>query len=77
MIVGDKEVVVYSKANCPACVKLKNELSLKAIEFTEIRVDLKPEYRQMMIDAGHRSVPILYLDGVHIADPTVLTNEIV
>lgn len=77
MMVGDKEVVVYSKANCPACVKVKNELSLKAIEFKEIRVDLKPEYRQMMIDAGHRSVPIVYVDGVHVPNPDTLTNEII
>lgn len=70
-------VVVYSKANCPACVKLKNELSLKAVEFTEVRVDLVPEARQQMVEAGHRSVPIVYVDGVHVKDTSTITNEII
>ena len=70
-------VVVYSKANCPACVKLKNELFLKAVEFEEERVDQKLAARQYLMEEGHKSVPQVYVDGKHCADPTTLTNEIV
>lgn len=71
------KVVVYSKANCPQCVKVKNELMLRAVEFEEVRVDLDPQARQMLIDNGHRSAPVIYVDGVHVADYRTLTNEII
>lgn len=68
-------VVVYSKANCPACVKVKNELTLKAVEYTEIRVDQEPAMRDWLLSKGHRSVPQVYVDGVH-TDPLTISNEI-
>lgn len=71
------KVVVYSKANCPACVKLKNELTLKAVEFEEVRVDLDPAQRQFLLDNGHRSVPQAYVDGKHVKDTSTITNEII
>lgn len=70
-------VVVYSKANCPACVKLKNELTLKAVAFTEVRVDLEPSMREWLLAQGHRSVPQAYVDGVHVKDTSTISNEIV
>jgi glutaredoxin 3 len=70
-------VVVYSKANCPACVKVKNELTLKAVPFTEVRVDLEPSMREFLIREGHKSVPQVYVDGEHVKDTSTLTCEIV
>lgn len=75
MEVGNKEVVVYSKSNCPACVKVKGELTLKGVEYTEVRIDQQPEMRDWLLSQGHRSVPQVYVDGVH-TDPATLTNEI-
>jgi len=67
-------VVVYSKTNCPGCVKVKRELSLKGVEFEEINVDTDDEARRWLILAeGHRSVPQVYVDGVH-TDPSTLTE---
>lgn len=71
------QVLVYSKANCPACVKAKNELSLKGIEFKEVRVDLNPEERNYLLTEGHRSVPQVYVDGKHIKDIATLTGEVI
>jgi glutaredoxin 3 len=68
-------VVVYSKANCPACVRVKSELTLKAVAFTEIRVDQQPEMRDWLLSQGHRSVPQVYVNGVH-TDPLTISNEI-
>lgn len=70
------KVVVYSKANCPQCVKVKNDLALKGVEFEEARVDLNPILRGWLIEAGHRSVPVVYVDNVHV-DPSTITAEIV
>lgn len=59
-------LTVYSKANCQQCDKLKLRLKTQGIEYTEIRVDLQPEARQFLLDQGHRSVPVVYEDGVHL-----------
>jgi glutaredoxin len=72
-----KQVVVYSKASCPQCVKVKNELTLKAVEFVEVRVDLIPEMRDFLLREGHRSVPQVYVDGVHVKDTSTITNEVI
>lgn len=77
MSVVGKQVVVYSKANCPQCVKVKNELGLKAVDFTEVRVDQEPSMRDWLLAQGHRSVPIVYVDGVHVKDVSTITNEII
>lgn len=69
-------VVVYSKANCPQCVTVKNQLTLKGVEFQEVRVDVRPDARIWLIKQGHRSVPQVYVDGVH-TDPNAITAEIV
>lgn len=69
-------VVVYSKNNCPACVRLKNDLTMKAVEFVEVNIDRNPEAKAYIIAQGHRSVPQVYVDGVH-TDPLTLTNEII
>lgn len=65
------EVVVYSKANCPACVKVKNSLTEKGVEFTEVRVDQDQAARAMLIGEGHRSVPVVYVDGQHTNPETI------
>lgn len=67
-------VVVYSKANCPACVKTKQELTLKGVEFTEVRVDIDTVKRIWLMNQGHRAVPQVYVDGVH-TDPKTITAE--
>lgn len=59
-------LTVYSKANCPQCDKLKMRLQWEGTQYEEIRVDLKPEARQFLLDQGHRSVPVVYKDGVHL-----------
>ena len=57
-------LTIYSKENCPFCTRAKTLLEQKGVKFTEVRVDLLPEARQFIMDAGHRSVPQIYKDGV-------------
>lgn len=68
-------VVVYSKTNCPQCVRVKKELTQKGIIYVEVMVDTKPQAHKMLVERGHRSVPVVYMDGVHIADPSKLVND--
>lgn len=70
------KVVVYSKTHCPGCVRVKRELSLKAVDFAEVNIDTDVEARHWLLAQGHRSVPQVYVDGI-LTDPNTLTNEIV
>ena len=56
-------LTVYSKANCPFCVQAKNLLTLKGIEYEEVRIDLDPAAREFVLSEGHRTVPQIYKDG--------------
>lgn len=57
-------LTVYSKNNCPFCVQAKNLLTLKGIEYEEIKIDENPEAREFVLSEGHRTVPQIYKDGV-------------
>lgn len=75
---GEREVnvVVYSKNNCPACEKVKHELSMKAVPFEVKMIDTDLDAMDFIASQGHRSVPQVYVDGVH-TNPDTITNEII
>jgi glutaredoxin 3 len=52
---------VYSKSNCPFCDRAKHLLTQKGIVYEEVRVDLDPGAREFIMQAGHRTVPQIYL----------------
>ncbi|KTD66815.1 MULTISPECIES: glutaredoxin 3 [Legionella] len=61
------EVIMYSTAYCPYCVRAKELLQQKHASFTEIRVDVQPELRDEMISkSGRRTVPQIFINGQHI-----------
>ncbi|UUY09870.1 glutaredoxin 3 [Pseudomonas sp. J452] len=61
------EVVVYSSAWCPYCVRAKQLLSSKGVAFQEISVDGKPEARaEMTRKAGRTSVPQIWIGSAHV-----------
>jgi glutaredoxin len=53
-------LTVYSKNNCPFCDRAKALLESKGVAFTEVNIEKDPESRQMLVDAGLRSVPQIY-----------------
>ncbi|CAB1274125.1 glutaredoxin 3 [Candidatus Nitrosacidococcus tergens] len=59
------KVVIYTTAWCPYCIKAKALLSKKNINYTEIRVDLEPWQRSIMIEksGGRRTVPQIFIDN--------------
>jgi glutaredoxin len=63
-----KEVVVYSKPNCSYCEDAKNILKSRKISYKVVDVSVDKEALKMLKDEGFKSVPQIYVDGVHVGD---------
>jgi len=61
-------VVIYTKAYCPYCVRAKALLNHKNIEFVEFDIGQQPELRNEMIDKanGSYTVPQIFVGEQHI-----------
>lgn len=61
-------VMMYSTAICPYCVRAERLLHAKGVAVIEkVRVDLDTERRaEMMQKTGRRTVPQIYIGGVHV-----------
>ena len=62
------KVTMYSTAVCPYCINAERLLTSKGVtEINKIRIDLKPELRDEMIQkTGRRTVPQIYIDDHHV-----------
>ena len=61
------EVLMYSTAYCPFCVRAGELLRRKGIEFKEIRVDENPELRDEMVKrSGRHTVPQIFINDQSI-----------
>jgi glutaredoxin 3 len=61
-------VLMYCTAVCPYCVRAEHLLKRKGVHKVEkVRVDLQPELRIAMTkETGRRTVPQIYINGVHV-----------
>jgi glutaredoxin 3 len=61
-------ITMYATAVCPYCVQAERLLRAKGVaEIAKVRVDLDPERRlEMMHKTGRRTVPQIYIGGLHI-----------
>ena len=61
-------IVIYTTATCPYCLRAKALLTKKHARFTEISVDSDPQKRaEMSARAGGRAtVPQIFVDERHI-----------
>lgn len=58
------EVIIYSRAFCPYCLKAKDLLNSKQVAYTELRIDLQPALREEMIAKSERNtVPQIFING--------------
>ncbi|HUK65978.1 MAG TPA: glutaredoxin 3 [Anaeromyxobacteraceae bacterium] len=58
------KVQVYSKENCPYCVRAKSLLRKKGVEFEEIDVEHDDAKRNWLVETtGQRTVPQVFVDG--------------
>jgi glutaredoxin len=61
MITKEKmSLTLYSKSQCPYCVRAKQLLESRGVPFTEVNIEKDPESRQMLVDKGLRSVPQIF-----------------
>lgn len=61
------EVVIYSSAWCPYCIRAKQLLTRKGVAFDEISVDGQSELRAEMVrKAGRTSVPKIWIGATHV-----------
>ena len=59
-------ITVYSKSQCPNCVRAKDLLRQKGIRYVEIDIEADDEAKLFLVDQGFRSVPQINVDGVFI-----------
>ena len=58
-------ITVYSKNNCPYCVRAKSLLESKKVAYKEINIEEDLESKQFLLDQGLRSVPQIF-DGTDL-----------
>jgi glutaredoxin 3 len=61
-------IEMYTTQVCPYCVRAKDLLKRKGQTVTEYRVDSDDAKREEMLKRanGKRSVPQIFIDGVHV-----------
>ncbi|MFO7706042.1 MAG: glutaredoxin 3 [Halopseudomonas sp.] len=62
------DVVIYSSNYCPFCIRAKQLLASKGVDYKEISVDGQPKVRAEMtrLAGGLTSVPQIWIDGTHV-----------
>lgn len=61
------EIVIYSTAMCPYCVRAKMLLQRKGIQWEEKRIDLdRGLMREMLQRSNRRTVPQIFIDDYHV-----------
>lgn len=68
--------LVYSKTNCPQCVKALGLIELAGLDNNIIKVDEDAEAYKFVIAQGHKSVPQIYKDDKLIGGVTELAAYI-
>jgi glutaredoxin 3 len=68
MAAAMSDVMMYSTAVCPYCVRAEQLLRARGVaEIAKVRVDLEPSQRAEMVrKTGRRTVPQIYIGGVHV-----------
>lgn len=61
------DIIIYSKDNCPYCVRAKILLSRKGSNFTEIKI-INDQMREEMVkkSGGRMTVPQIFIGEKHI-----------
>jgi glutaredoxin 3 len=66
-------VIMYTTAYCPYCMRAKDLLDGKGVEYKNIDVGAKPELKREMMDrSGQRTVPQIWVNEQHIGGFTDL-----
>lgn len=62
------KIDIYTTTYCPFCVKAKQLLTKKGLNFNEINVEGDPEARDKLVEmsGGRKTVPQIFIDDAHI-----------
>ena len=61
------KIEMYTTAVCPYCVRAKLLLQSRGLIWEEIRIDLEYSRQSEMLERSkRRSVPQIFIDGMHI-----------
>lgn len=61
------EIIMYSTASCPYCMRARHLLERKGVAFAEVRVDLEPQrWAEMQRRSGRNTVPQVFIDGTPV-----------
>lgn len=63
-----KNVIVYSGHSCPYCVRAKQLLTRKGVEFVEYNVhdDAARRDEMLALSGGRRTIPQIFVGGTHV-----------
>ena len=62
-----KNILIYSSAYCPFCIRAEQLLRSKGVDYQRISVDGEPEIRRKMAEkAGKSSVPQIWIGELHV-----------
>ena len=69
-----KQVRIYTTRSCAYCVRAKDLLGRKGVEFEEIDVSADPEMRAKLVEmsGGLRTVPQIWIGETHVGGYTDL-----
>jgi glutaredoxin len=69
-------MVIYttSQFECPWCIKAKELLNIYGYDFFEKDIHTNAEYKKEFIEAGHKTVPQVYLDDTLIGGHDALQS---
>ena len=60
-------IEIYTTSWCPYCERARALLRAKGVAFEEISIEADPSQREVMIRrSGRRSVPQIFINGVHL-----------
>jgi glutaredoxin len=59
-------ITVYSKDQCPKCVKAKELLHRKGVRYVEIDIEADEEAKVFLVSQGFQSLPQIEADGIFL-----------
>ena len=61
------KIEIYTTLTCPYCVRAKQLLQRKGVDYQEIRIDLDHEQMRVMMQRSRRqTVPQIFIDDFHV-----------
>jgi glutaredoxin 3 len=61
------KIQIYTTLLCPYCVRAKQLLQRKGVDYEEIRIDLDHEQMRLMLQRSRRqTVPQIFIDDYHV-----------